>query len=46
MSIYVLTLRYGVVSTAAPWVATENAANGQIKAFERSMLLYGFNGVL
>ena len=46
MSIYVLTLRYGVVSTAAPRVATENAANGQVKAFEWSMLLYGFNGIL
>ena len=46
MSIYVLMLRYGVVSTAAPRMATENAANGQVKAFEWSMLLYGFNGIL
>ena len=37
---------YGVVATAAPRVATENAANGQVKAFEWSMLLYGFNGIL
>ena len=35
-----------ILDHSAPRVATENAANGQVKAFEWSMLLYGFNGIL
>jgi len=39
-------LGHGVVAAAAPRVAAQDAADGQPKAFERSVLLDGFLGIL
>lgn len=35
-----------VVAVAAPRVATQNAANGKIYAFQCSVFLYSLNGIL
>ena len=39
-------LRNWVISRTSPGVATKNASYGQVKSFERSMLLYRFYGIL
>lgn len=38
--------RYGVVARAAPGVATQQTANGEVEALERAVLQDGLTGVL
>lgn len=37
---------HGVVATAAPGVAAQDAAHGQIESAQGAVLLYGLDGVL
>ena len=39
-------LRYGVVTAPTPWMATEKAADGQIKSLERAVLGDSLDGIL
>lgn len=43
---HLLLLRYGVVATSAPGVASEDALDGEPKSTDGTVLAYGFNGVL
>lgn len=40
------SLRHGVIAVTAPWMASEDAAQGQIEALERAMLSECLQGVL
>ena len=39
-------LRYGIVTAPTPWMATEKAADGQIKSLERAVLSDSLDGIL
>ena len=39
-------LRHWVIAGTAPGIATQDAADGKIQAFERSVLLDGLKGIL
>ena len=39
-------VRYWVIAAAAPWMATEYAADGQVEAADGAVLLQGLDGIL
>jgi hypothetical protein len=39
-------LRHGIISASAPWMAAEDASDGEIEAFDGAVLAEGLEGVL
>lgn len=42
----IIVLRYGIISATTPGMATEDASDGEVQAFEGAVLAEGLKGIL